>query len=242
MKILNLGCGIKTSARPEVTNIDWAIYLRFKRNRLLRTLVPLWLTGERLDHFNSLPDNIMVYNLANGIPYDSNSIDVVYHSHMLETLDRDNARIFLLEVRRVLKPGGIQRIVAKDLEKTCQEYLSHISLSENSALEASNHDSYIAAILEESIRRESYGTSQQKPVIRFIENTFLGDARRRGETRQWFYDRINLSALLVSLGYNNPQLQSYNSSLIPNWNDYGLDLDENGNEYKPESFYMEAQK
>ncbi len=71
MKILNLGCGIKTTERPEVTNIDWAIYLRFRRNRLLRTLVPLWLNGERLDHFNSLPDNIMVYNLAKGIPYEA---------------------------------------------------------------------------------------------------------------------------------------------------------------------------
>ena len=242
MKILNLGCGIKASSSPDVTNIDWAIYLRFRRNRLLRTIVPLWLKGERLDHFNSLPDNIVVYNLAKGIPYESNSLDVVYHSHMLETLDRDIASIFLMEVRRVLKPGGIQRIVAKDLEKTCRDYLSHILISDNNFAEASKHDFYIAAIIEESIRRESYGTSQQKPLIRFIENAILGDARRRGETRQWFYDRINLSALLVSLGYNYPQLQSYNTSLIPNWNEYGLDLDENGNEYKPESFYMEAQK
>ena len=200
------------------------------------------LKGERLDRFNSLPDNIMAHNLAKGLPFDSNSIDVVYHSHLLEHLDKDNAKIFLLEVRRVLKLGGIQRIVVPDLEKACRDYISHIPISENNYNEASNHDFYIAAIIEQSVRREAFGTSQQKPLRRFIENAFLGDARRRGETHHWMYDRINLGALLVSLGYKYTQLQSYNQSLIPNWNQYGLDLDEHGNEYKPESLYIETLK
>ena len=184
----------------------------------------------------------MAHNLAKGLPFDSNSIDVVYHSHLLEHLDKDNAKIFLLEVRRVLKLGGIQRIVVPDLEKACRDYISHIPISENNYNEASNHDFYIAAIIEQSVRREAFGTSQQKPLRRFIENAFLGDARRRGETHHWMYDRINLGALLVSLGYKYTQLQSYNQSLIPNWNQYGLDLDEHGNEYKPESLYIETLK
>lgn len=242
MKILNLGCGSKASARPEVTNIDWSIYLRMKRNRLLRTIVPLLVQGERLDRFNSLPDNIMVHNLAKGLPFDSNSVDVVYHSHLLEHLDKDIAKILLLEVRRVLKPSGIQRIVVPDLEKACLEYISHISISESNNDEAGKHDSYVAAIIEQSVRREAFGTSQQKPLRRFIENAFLGDARRRGQTHHWMYDRINLGALLVSLGYKYPQLQSYTQSLIPDWNQYGLDLDEHGNEYKPKSLYIEALK
>jgi SAM-dependent methyltransferase len=242
MKILNLGCGTKTSDNPDVTNIDWSIYLRLKRNRLLRTIVPLLVNGERLERFKSLPDNIMVRNLAKGLPFNSNSIDAVYHSHFLAHLDKDIARILLLEIRRVLKPGGIHRLVVPDLEKTCRGYISHIAISDNDSTEASNHDSYIAEIIELAVRREAYGTSQQKPFRRFIENVFLGDARRRGETLQWMYDRISLSALLIGLGYKNPQLRSYNTSLIPNWNHYGLDLDKRGNEYKPESLYIEAQK
>jgi SAM-dependent methyltransferase len=242
MKILNLGCGTKASARPEVTNIDWSIYLRLKRHRLLRFIVPLFVKGERLDRFNSLPDNVVVHDLAKGLPFEPDSIDVVYHSHLLEHLDRDLARGFLLEVRRVLKPGGIQRIVVPDLERACRDYISHIAISEDSYVEGSNHDSYVAAMIEQSVRREAYGTSQQKPVRSFVENTLLGDARRRGETHQWMYDRVNLCALLVSLGYTNPQLRSFNTSLVPNWERYGLDLDDNGNEYKPGSLYMEAQK
>jgi SAM-dependent methyltransferase len=240
MKILNLGCGTKTSTRPEMTNIDWSIYLRLKRNWLLRTIVPLFVKGQRLERFKSLGDNIMVHNLAKGIPFESNAIDVVYHSHLLEHLDKDFAKLFLLEIKRVLKPNGIIRIVVPDLEKICKDYISHISISENNDDEAQNHDNYITPIIEQSVRRESYGTSQQKPLRRFFENTFLGDARRRGETHQWMYDKINLSALLISLGYKNTQLQSYNTSSIPDWNNYGLDFDEKGNEYKPESLYIEA--
>jgi hypothetical protein len=56
------------------------------------------------------------------------------------------------------------------------------------------------------------------------------------------YDRINAAALLTRLGFRNPKRQSYNSSSIPNWNQYGLDLDHDGNEYKSDSLYMEAQK
>ena len=242
MKILNLGCGTKVSPNPSVINIDWSVLVRMKKNRVLRVAAPLFVRGERLTRFNSLSDNIMVHNLSRPLPFASNSVDVAYHSHLLEHIDRDAARIFLLEVKRVLKPDGIQRIVVPDLEEACRAYISHISTCEKDGGEARNHDSYVAAMIGQCVIREAFGTSQQKPLRRLLENACLGDARRRGETHQWMYDRVNLVELLVSLGYRNPHHQDYNLSLIPDWKQYGLDLDERGNEYKPESLYIEAQK
>lgn len=64
MKILNLGCGTKTSNKPGVINIDWSIYLRLRKMKALRSVVPLFVRGVRLERFNSLADNIMVHNLA----------------------------------------------------------------------------------------------------------------------------------------------------------------------------------
>jgi SAM-dependent methyltransferase len=242
MKILNLGCGTKASSHPEVINIDWSISLRFKKNHMLRFLTPLFIRGDRLQAMRSLPANIMVHNVAKGIPFESNSIDFVYHSHLLEHLDTEVAKTFLLEIKRVLKPGGIQRIVVPDLEKACRAYVSHLAISESNPIEAEKHDAYVAAFLEQAVRKEAFVTSQQPPIRRRIENAILGDARKRGETHQWMYDRINLGALLSRLGYRNPQIRSFSTSLIPNWNQYGLDQDEDGLEYKPDSLYVEVFK
>ena len=56
------------------------------------------------------------------------------------------------------------------------------------------------------------------------------------------YDRINISAILKQLGYQEILLQKYNTSLVHDREKYGLDIDEQGDQYKPESMYLEAVK
>ena len=145
-------------------------------------LVEVNVRRERLEH---QPPNILVHNLAKRIPFQSDSVDVVYHSHLLERFDRDVARRFLLGVRRVLLPGRLQRIVVPDLEVKCRDYLVHIDHCEGNLLEAGRHDAYISAIIEQCVRRESVGVSRQSALRRRLENVLRGDARRRGETHQW---------------------------------------------------------
>jgi len=242
MKILNLGCGTRTSAHPDVINVDWSIYLRLKKNAVLRALVPFVVSGERLERFKALPPNIVVHNLARGIPFESDSIDLVYHSHLLEHLDQDVAARFVREVARVLKPGGIHRVVVPDLEVACRKYLAHVDRCAEDPHEAPLHDSYVEAIIEQSVRREARGTSQQPPARRFVENVILGDARQQGDTHQWMYDRVNLAVLMTNAGFEEPKIRDYSSSGIPGWSQYRLDIDGDGNEYKPGSLYMEFRK
>ena len=250
--ILNLGCGTRVSNSPDIVNVDRSLILRLKRaseskvfSRLLTPLLPLFLDGDRLQRFHSYSgNNILIHNLANGIPFESASVDMVYNSHMLEHLDRPVAERFLAEARRVLKPGGIHRIVVPDFEKMCRTYIAHVEYCDANPCRPSDrgdpHDSYIAPIIEQSVRREASGMSRQPWMRRLIEGLLVGDARRRGETHQWMYDRISLKEKLVCAGYEEVRLQDYQSSLLRNWADYGLDVDENGREYKPGSLYMEA--
>ncbi|WP_041470490.1 class I SAM-dependent methyltransferase [Chloroflexus aggregans] len=98
------------------------MYARLKQSRLGRLLAPLLLDAERYARFRALPSNIRAHNLAKGIPFPDNSIDIVYHSHVLEHLDREIAEKFMHEVRRVLRPHGIQRIVVPDFEQLCRDY------------------------------------------------------------------------------------------------------------------------
>ncbi len=242
MRILNLGCGTTASPDPAVLNIDWSPYLRLRKNRILRGAAPLVLHDQRLVRFRSLPDNILARDLTRRLPFADDSIDVVYHSHLLEHFDLWVAERFLGEVRRVLKPGGVQRIAVPDMEQACASYLRHISLCDADPAEARNHDRFVAAIIEQCARRQARGTSGQEPFRRFLENLLLGDARRRGETHQWMYDRINLPVLLLRNGFTNPRLHSFATSSIPSWSRHGLDADEGGAERHPGSLYMEVEK
>lgn len=213
-----------------------------KRNFFLRFFAPVFIRGERWAKFRAVTNNVIAANFLKGIPFESDSIDVAYHSHLLEHFDRDYARKFLTEVKRVLRPGGVQRIVVPDFETLCNEYLSHVSLCGSQPENIFFHDDYVSSLIEQSVRRESFGTSRQKRYRRLFENLILGDARKRGETHQWMYDRFNLKALLLNIGFREVNLQKYDTSLISGWNSYGLDVDENGKQYKPKSLYVEAIK
>jgi SAM-dependent methyltransferase len=243
MLILNLGCGSKTSPDPKVVNIDWSILLRIRSNPLLRRFAPLLLNGYRLERFKAMPDNLMVHDIARGIPFADSSVDMVYHSHVLEHLDRGVASQFIRECARVLKPGGLIRIVVPDFERYCRNYLDHVALCEVEGASAiEQHDSLLEPLLSMSVRREAFGSSQQRPVRRFIENLLLGDARRRGQTHQWMYDRFNLTALLIDGGFLETKVQRFDTSGMEGWAGLGLDVNDVGGEYKPESLYMEARR
>jgi SAM-dependent methyltransferase len=240
MIILNLGCGTKASSSPSVVNIDFTIFLRVKRNPLLRPFAPLIFRGDRRERYDALPGNIRVHNLKYGIPYPDSSVDVVYHSHLFEHLDRDVGFEFLKETKRVLKPGGVLRICCPDLEYECRRYLKHLELCVDDPEESKYHDDAIARLLLQSVRREAYGSSQQRPLRRWVENVLLGDARKRGETHQWMYDKVNISEKLLAAGFSRAVMQEYNTSLIAGWNEIGLDLDADGAQYKPYSLYAEG--
>lgn len=242
MVILNLGCGNKTSENPDVINIDWSAYLRFKKNPFLNFLAPFLLDKKRLAIFKLVPRNIQVHDLTKGLPFKDNSVNVVYHSHFLEQLERQAAKNLLLEIKRVLKLGGILRIVVPDFEVVCKKYISHLAACEINQEEIKNHDDFIHAIIEQFVRKEALGSRQQKPLRRFIENFLLGSARKRGQIYQWWYDRFSLMSILTNIGYKKVYIQKYNESLISNWNDYGLDLDVFGKQYKCDSLYVEAVK
>ena len=235
-KLLNLGCGYKTSTAPGVVNIDWGIYQRIGRSPVLRRLAPYVIGAERTERLRSIGENIVVHDLSKGIPAADSSVDAVYHSHMLEHLDREVAEGFMREVKRVLRPGGIQRISVPDLEGYVRAYLADLESSDGGA----EHDLYVAPILEQSVRREAHGTSLQSKPRRIVENLLMGDARRRGETHQWMYDHKNLAELLERTGYSDVLRVSFDESAIPDWDAYGLDRNDSGGEYKPESLYVEA--
>lgn len=93
-RLLNLGCG--QCSRPGWLNVDF---------------IP------------SAPD-VLGYDLRLGIPFADDTFDVVYHSHILEHFSKERAAFFLRECLRVLRPGGLLRVVVPDLENIARAYLA----------------------------------------------------------------------------------------------------------------------
>jgi len=70
------------------------------------------------ERYNRIIKEIGLYfhDLRRGLPFNDNSVDVIYHSHFLEHLYKEDAEKFLKECYRILKPGGLMRVVVPDLE------------------------------------------------------------------------------------------------------------------------------
>lgn len=116
---LNLGCGANTPAGW--INVDYALGARLRQMPLLGNCIG-WLN----QHFGLFqlqwqPD-IVLQDLTKPLPWQSDSVDVIYSSHTLEHLDRQQGQQFIAECYRMLKPGGILRIVVPDLRHFISQY------------------------------------------------------------------------------------------------------------------------
>lgn len=60
------------------------------------------------------------------LPFADESVDVVYHSHLLEHLAPAEVTRFLAECRRILRRQGIMRVAVPDLEGIARAYLREV--------------------------------------------------------------------------------------------------------------------
>jgi predicted SAM-dependent methyltransferase len=118
----NLGCG---SVQPEGwINVDYSLGARLSE-------IPLYnFINKRIKLFDIGPDGrprvwedkIYTHNLNKRFPWDNNSVDIIYCSHTLEHFSKQEGLVFLQECHRVMKKGGIIRIVVPDLKSFVEEY------------------------------------------------------------------------------------------------------------------------
>jgi SAM-dependent methyltransferase len=241
--MLNLACGAKTSWAWN--NLDFSTYALLAHHRTLASLLKRLgvLSSTRYKRLLGVDPGIIRHDLRKGIPFDSNTFDVVYHSHFLEHLDRGAAHLILRECYRVLKPGGILRVVVPDLHILIQNYNASFSALENGGEVAlDRHLGSVEAIFDQMVRESPRGTTQQAPWVRMIERLLRGDAAKTGEVHRWMYDEYSLKALLSRIGFKDVRVQDARTSEIQGWNRFHLDINQDGSVYIPESLYVEGTK
>jgi predicted SAM-dependent methyltransferase len=129
--------------------------------------VPSWTNID----FVSSHEAVRAWDLTQGIPAESESFDVVYHSHLLEHLSSPDAEALLRECYRVLKPGGVLRIVVPDLESLAKEYVSALdraTTAPDDAVTKANHEWATIHLLDQLVREQSGGA-----MVRFLERADL---------------------------------------------------------------------
>jgi SAM-dependent methyltransferase len=149
-------------------------------------------------------------NAAVRIPCAAGSVAVVYSSHMIEHLDRSEARAFLTEVKRVLRPGGVVRIAAPDLARLVSSYIA-----------TGDADGFVAGT--------HMGLDRPAGLRGWAKWAVVGPRHHL-----WMYDGESLSRLMRETGFADVTVLPPGSSRIPEPGD--LDLRERA----VESVYVEA--
>ncbi len=101
---------------------------------------------------------ILRQDLARGLPYSAGSIDAIYSSHVLEHFAPLVAQNLINECARVLRPGGIARIVVPDLEAIARLYLKSMEGAiAGDAAAAKRYDWLMLELYDQTVRSASGG-------------------------------------------------------------------------------------
>ena len=141
---LNLGCGPRPFKGWINTDKSWNTYLYrvpMLKKLILKSLLSLgWVTEDALVHVVDYPSDLDIRrcDVTKGISFDDMSVDYIYTSHMLEHLRKEDAMFVLKECCRVLKQGGILRVVVPDLKLYVIEYLDTEESSDGNDIPAAD--------------------------------------------------------------------------------------------------------
>ncbi len=127
MRMLNLGCGA--------------------------TFHDHWVNMDFTDHGGK----VIAYDLRLGIPFADETFDVVYHSHVLEHFPKAWGEFFLQECLRVLRPGGLLRVVVPDLENIVRAYLQSLDAAKGQEDGAENRHQWMLVELIDQLTRTHSG-------------------------------------------------------------------------------------
>jgi len=211
---INVGCG--SSPTHGWLNFDGSPSVRLANRPLLtRLLDSLRLLRDENKRFIAFcrGSDIRWANAARSLPVPTESVNVLYSSHMLEHLDKREAMEFLMEARRVLKHEGIIRLAVPDLRRMIADY-------------ETDGDA------DRLVSRTQLAHTRPQTLLQKLRWLFVADRSHH----RWMYDANSLALLLAKVGFSHVVVQPAGGTMIPNPGDLNL------REREEESLYVEAQR
>jgi len=147
-----------------------------------------------------------------GLPVSDEYCEVLYSSHMIEHLDRNEVVDFLDEAFRVLVPGGILRIAVPDIKKYVEQYN-----------QMGDADTFI--------KSTHLCVNRARTFRQRFRLSWVGTRHH-----QWMYDGNSLVRLVEKNGFVNAEIMPAGSTKINNHQPLNLQ------ERASNSVYVEAEK
>jgi predicted SAM-dependent methyltransferase len=98
---------------PALLNLDLCQVSDQKKRRTKQGRIYLL---DRAYHF-------IQHDVTQGLPFKNRSFDWIYAEHFIEHIGEEQAVLFLKEVKRILRPGGLVRLTTPDLRRYVNGYL-----------------------------------------------------------------------------------------------------------------------
>jgi predicted SAM-dependent methyltransferase len=187
MSYVQYGCG--HSAPEGWTNFDSSPTLRIERLPLIGRFVQ--------KNESRFPDNVLVADIVRGLPVADGSADGVYASHVLEHLTRSDFETALQNTYRMLRSGGLFRLIVPDLEARARLYVSKLDAGQKDANDWFMLSTYL-------------GLSNRPHSLAAKAGRLLG-----GSLHLWMWDFSSMEAQLRRAGFVNIRRCSLGDSEDP---------------------------
>lgn len=194
---LNIGCGSHHPTGWVSIDGSWQAWLA--RRPTLARLASL-LTAREVGHW---PREVVYRDVRRGLGYATATVAVVFSSHFIEHLHRDEALAFLREAHRVLSPEGVCRIVVPDVAAIVHWYLDHRTEMRPPDAKPSSDLLMEMLCLRPGVRPRGRG-----PLSWYRRWTDF-------DSHKWMYDAEGLTYLFRQAGFTNPGARAYLDSAIP---------------------------
>ena len=172
---LNIGCG--TSGIEGWVNID-------NSPTILLSRLPL---GRQIFRTPRWPPDVRRMDVRKRIPFPDSSVSCIYSSHTFEHFTYEESQAVARECFRVLRAGGVLRIVVPDLAISVREYLADC---------------------------ENPKASHQF-IGRLLLISGVRDLLHPGAHHRQMFDGSSLVHMLAEAGFASPEVSSFGNSRIP---------------------------
>lgn len=181
---VQFGCGL--CAPEEWVNYDSSPTLRFQRLPLVGSLVPSGPYGR-------FPANVLFGDIVNGLPLPDGAAELLYCSHVLEHLSLEDLRRALRNCRKVLRLGGVFRLVLPDIELLVNQYKA------DAAADAA------IRFMENTL----LGKKRRPRGVGSLAREWLGNSQHL-----WMWDYKALAAELEKAGFQSVRRAAWNDSSV----------------------------